>query len=123
LGVFRAFSNKLDLFAELLKARSDGTNEKFVMCYVKDLLSEANSIRNRYAHAKYGGFKHNSKAENFIYLKLFSSNYNRLNRQEKVRLKDFERDKDRLNIIICEVHHILHAKWLPPKLFRRLPQP
>lgn len=124
LGVIRNFSNKIELIGELINKRDKKSNDFIVIDYVKNLLSEANSIRNKYAHAKYGGFKHNSNLKDeYIYMELFSASYNKNRILKKMMIKDFEKDRKRMNIMICEIHHILHARWLPPKLFAQLPQP
>ena len=57
VGVFRAFSNRIDLLAEVIKRRAEGSPERIIYGYFKGRLKEANAIRNKYAHATYAGGK------------------------------------------------------------------
>ncbi|PWE17276.1 hypothetical protein DDZ18_06195 [Marinicauda salina] len=98
LGVFRSFSNRIEMLDELRKRRDPQTIEHACLSYYKGLLTEANSIRNKYAHAKYGIAK-----DHFV-LYTFSGDHNRQPVRIAQTIDDFASDKNRLKRIICELH-------------------
>ena len=113
-GVFRAFSNRLDLIEQLIKGRDKGSVEREVFSYTKGLLAEANNIRNKFAHATYG------YAGDHFKLETCSSNYNQARQIIDMTLDDFEKDILRLKRIISELQAILVRRELPPELHQRL---
>ena len=113
-GVFRAFSNRIDMFAELIKLMNDDQVEKEIGSHFKGHLSRANVIRNKYAHASYMGEK------DPMTIVPFSGDFNRPARAQKVSLADIEKDLDELRAISAEIFAFTRELRLTAKLHARL---
>jgi len=114
LGVFRAFSNRLDLLKEVTKNRPEQSRERACLRYYKGLLTEANKIRNKYAHATY------SYAKTHFVLMTYSGDHNRKEEKIAQNLEDFHADIDRLKRIICELHAFCYRNEVPASLQKEL---
>lgn len=117
LSTFRAFSNRLDLLKEVARNRPEGSVGRICLSYYRGIMSEANKIRNKYAHAKY------SYAKTHFVLETYASDTNRNAEQLEMTLKDFQADRDRLKRIICELHAFCYRDEIPLGLHKQLSQP
>jgi len=103
LSVFRAFSNKIGIIDELRKTFPVGLKERQVLSYYKGLFTEANKIRNYYAHAKYKF--HNTG----IVIQPFASDLNSARPDEKKTVDEIKADSKRLKRIFVELEHFYRA--------------
>lgn len=114
VGVFRAFSNRIDLLAEVIKRRAEGSHDRIIYGYFKGRLKEANTIRNRYAHATYAGGKGKIK------LIPFSGDHNRAPEIIEISPKSVKADLLKIATINYEL-----TMWamdqVPEALWRQLP--
>lgn len=125
LGVFRAPSNRIDLIKQLERVRPDSSEERNILHYYRGLLSEANTIRNKYAHAQYAiSYEpvdpHAKDRKRVFHLKTFFSDFNRKQETLVQDLSDFHKDRDRLKRIICELHALVHRNEIPVALQQQL---
>lgn len=111
-GVFRAFSNKIDLLHQL--NRNQGKIERVVFSHYKGLFSEANKIRNKYAHATY------SYARTHFKLQTYSGDYNRSPEIIDGTLADFVSDATTLRRIINDLHGFYVRNEIPRTLDEQL---
>lgn len=114
LGVFRAFSNRIDLFSELTKRTDAEGPEIEIAQHFKGRFNLANKIRNKYAHASYAG--HTDP----IMLTPFSGDFVRPVPSILVTLEDMEAELDQIRVIACECRAFGHEKRLPEGLHARL---
>ncbi|MFL0672474.1 MAG: hypothetical protein ACJLS3_13935 [Erythrobacter sp.] len=114
LGVFRAFSNRIDLFSELTKVVKADTPEFEIARHFKGQFTLANKIRNKYAHASYAG------RDDPILLTPFSGDFVRPVASIKVTLEDMEAELDKIRIVACECWAFGREKRLPEGLHVRL---
>lgn len=124
LGVFRAASNRLDLLKQLTRLRPDASPDRIVFSYYRGLLTEANNIRNKYAHAQYAiSFQPLTGAnrKTVFHLQTFFSDFNRKVERLILSLEDFHADRDRLKRIICELHALVYRNEIPLALHQQLP--
>lgn len=117
LGVFRAFSNRIDLLKEVGDNRPSGSIERICFGYYKGLFKEANAIRNKYAHATY------SYDLKDMYLQVFSGDHNRKSMTLRQSIEDYRNDINRLKRIICELHAFCYRNEVPAGLQKSLPHP
>jgi hypothetical protein len=125
LGVFRAASNRLDLIKELVRLRPDNSPERILFTYYRGLLSEANTLRNKYAHAQYSlSYEPLSpQAPNrkmTFHLRTFFSDFNRKEETLVHFIEDFHKDRDRLKRIICELHALIYRAEISLALHKQL---
>jgi hypothetical protein len=125
LGVFRAPSNRIDLIKQLARGQPPSSKERVILNYYRGLLSDANTIRNKYAHAQYSYSKEplEPSAPNrktVFHLRTFFSDFNRKEETLVQHLEEFERDRDRLKRIICELHALIYRNEIPRALHQEL---
>lgn len=114
MAVFRAFSNRIDLLKAIYKPKGEASKDAILGSHYVGLFTQANAIRNKYAHATY------STTNKSIILTPFSSDYNRpLDRVEQT-LPDFDKDLHRLRRIICELHALVWRSEIPQGLHKQL---
>lgn len=112
-AVFRSFSSRLEILEALLKLRDVKSHDRIIYGHCKALFKEANTIRNKYAHALYG------KGRKMSMLPF----HNALKGPEQwvdMDLNDFREDKRRIKIILGELFSILHQNDLPQGLYNKL---
>lgn len=111
-GVFRAFSNKIDLLHQL--SRNRDKVQRVVYSHYKGLFSESNKIRNKYAHATY------SYARTHFKLHTYSGDYNRSPEIIDSTLQGFVGDSKRLRFIINDLHGFYLRNEIPKTLDEQL---
>lgn len=111
-GVFRAFSNKIDLLHQLNRNQNDV--QRVVYSHYKGLFSEANKIRNKYAHATY------SYAGTHFKLQTYSGDYNRSPEIIDSTLENFASDAATLRRIINDLHGFYYRNEIPKALDEQL---
>lgn len=111
MSVFRAFSNKIDVLESVIKNVPDGP-EKEVASYVKGHFTEANKIRNRYAHGLYLSTPQG----------LHIAPYGKRSRATPLTIKELRRDAARIKRLQQEIYAIVDGRLLPPALHDRLQQ-
>lgn len=117
MGVFRAFSNRIELLKELSRNRPVGTRDRIISSYYRGLLTDANKIRNKYAHAKY------SYAKTHFVLHTFAGDFNRNDEHIYQKIDDFNKDIKQLKRIICELHALFYRSEIPLSLHKQLQKP
>ena len=115
MGTFRAFSNRIDLLKAVYRSH-ERTSPKFVFgSYFAGLFTEANKIRNKYAHAKYS-----LNSKNKLGIEPFSSDYNRKTVPQEHTAEEFENDINRLRRIIAELDCLLWEDEISKSLYGQL---
>jgi len=114
VGTFRSFSNRLDLLKAIYKPRGDRSVDATVGQHYVGLLTDANRIRNKYAHATYG------TTGKSIRIKTFSSDYARDTEIFDQKADDFENDIKRLRRITAELHGLIYRDEIPLQLHKQL---
>jgi len=114
MGVFRAFSNRIDLLKAVYKPKGANSVDAIIGTHYVGLLNEANKIRNKYAHAQY------ATTRKSIVLIPFSSDYNRITERVEQTLADFDKDINRMRRIICELHALIYRMEIPASVHKRL---
>lgn len=111
-GKLRSFNSQLEILDALLKLRDEKSHDRIIYGHCKNLLKEANAIRNKYAHALYAKGKemqmlpfHNDLKEQHEWIDM---------------VPVLKKDKRRISIILGELFAILHEKELPPALYDKL---
>lgn len=107
-----SFSSRLKILEALLKLRDENSHDRIIYGHCKNLLTEANAIRNKYAHASYGKGK-------VMQMLPF---HNDLKGPEKWLdiAPELKKDKRRMSIILGELFALLHEKELPSALYDKL---
>lgn len=114
MGVFRAFSNRIDLLKAVYKPKGADSVDCIIGRHYVGLLNDAVKIRNKYAHAKY------STTRKSIILTTFSSDYNRTAERIEQTIPDFIKDIRRLRRIICELHALIYRSEVPQSVQKQL---
>ncbi len=114
MGVFRAFSNRIDLLKAVYKPRGELSVDAVVGSHYAGLFNEANKIRNKYAHATY------SIAATTMHLHTYSGDYGRTPERIIQTDEDFEGDITRMKRIICELHALVYRNEIPQSLHKQL---
>ncbi len=114
MAVFRAFSNSIDLLKAIYKPKGETSKDAILGSHYVGLLTQANAIRNKYAHASY------STTNKSIILTPFSSDYNRSVEKIEQTLPDFDKDVVKLRRITCELHALVWRCELPQGLHKQL---
>lgn len=110
---FRAFSVKLDILSSLLKLRDATSHDRIIYTHCKVLMREANSLRNKYAHALY--------AKGGVMMMLpYPNDLKPIEKWEELPLVKVRSDKKRMAIILGQLFTILHQNELPKSLYDKL---
>lgn len=108
----RAFGGRVDMLAALLRLREPTSHDAVIYSHCKGLFSQAQTIRNRYAHALF------SRGSSGMNISPFHNDNSA--KWEPLPLAAIKADKKRMAVILGELFAILHQKELPPKLYGKL---
>ena len=114
VGVFRAFSNKIDLLAEVIKRRDKDSLDWEVFTHIKGRFTEANRIRNHYAHAMYMGIG------DPLTIVPYSGDHNKIAQSVEKSFVEVEADLIVLETVANELWAFTEENRLPAKLHARL---
>ena len=108
----RSFNSQLEILDALLKLRDEKSHDRVIFGHCKNLLKEANAIRNKNAHALYAKGKE---------MQMLPFHNDLKGQNEWIDMAPIlKKDKRRMSIILGELFAILHQKELPPSLYDKL---
>lgn len=107
-SVFRSFSNKLEVIGSVLKSKPFGV-ERSVASHCKGLFTDANRIRNEYAHARY-------RFDGEVKMAPYSDEKN----ERVLTMAALVKDRQTMNRIQWELNAIYNQRQLPAKLHKQL---
>jgi hypothetical protein len=109
VGSFVSFAHRLDLLQSLADLRQQPSNAKTAVERLIPRLREANSIRNQYAHARYGiTFDDDFMVDSFL------NDAKRKSKSARKSLDAIVADVNALKVTINHLHGYIYRDELPP---------
>lgn len=113
-GTIRGFKNRLEIFDNIGKMKDEGSWERVILSHYRGLFEQANTIRNKYAHATYAGGDDGN-------LTLLTGVRGRNRASQKLTIESITKDIEALRQISGAFVILLDLKWVPTELHIKLP--